>query len=102
MLQVPPGVQHRSNSLAHLCGVGKYGVEHRRLLIANMASCLTLLVKNNNNKNSTMNIMVIQKEMSIEAVITHNDQIAQCMRNVNYTYYTRALDYKKKMPSIIT
>ena len=49
-----------------------------------------------------MNIMVIQKEMSIEAVITHNDQIAQCMRNVNYTYYTRALDYKKKMPSIIT
>ena len=49
MLQVPPGVQHRSDSLAHLCGVGKflYGVEDRTLVIANMASCLALLVKKN-------------------------------------------------------
>ena len=47
MLQVPPGVQHRSDSLAHLCGVGKslYGFEDRTLVIANMASCLALLVK---------------------------------------------------------
>ena len=45
MLQVPPGVQDRSDSLAHLCGVGKYGVEDRTLVIANMASCVALLVK---------------------------------------------------------
>ena len=47
MLQVPPGVQHRSDSLAHLCGVGTslYGVEDRTVVIANMASCLALLVK---------------------------------------------------------
>ena len=45
MLQVPPGVQHMSDSLAHLCRVGKYGVEDKTLIIANMASCLALLVK---------------------------------------------------------
>ena len=47
MLQVPPGAQHWSDSLAHLCGVGKYlyGVEDRTLDIAAMASCLALLVK---------------------------------------------------------
>ena len=50
MLQVPPGVQHRSDSLAHLCGVGKYGVEDRTLVIATMASCLALLVKKKDNK----------------------------------------------------
>ena len=58
------------------------------VVIANMASCLALLVT---KKYSNMNIMVIPKEMSIEAVITHNDRTTQCMRNVNYAYYTRAL-----------
>ena len=48
-----------------------------------------------------MNMMVIQKEMSIEAVITHNDRPTQCMRNVNYTYYTRALDYKKRCQALL-
>ena len=100
MLQVPPGVQHRSDSLAHLCGVGKflYGVEDRTLVIANMASCLALLVK---KKYSTMNIMVIPKEMSIEAVITHNDRTTQWMLNVNYAYYTRARDYKKRCHALL-
>ena len=70
MLQEPPGVQHRSDSMAHLCGVGKslYGVEDRTLVIANKASRLALLVK----KNSTMNIMVAPKKMSVEALITHS------------------------------
>ena len=50
MLQVPPRVQHRLDSLAHLCGVGKYGVEDRTLVIANMASCLAHLVKKKKKK----------------------------------------------------
>ena len=48
-----------------------------------------------------MNIMVIQKEISIEAVITHNDRTTQCMGNVNYMYYARALDYKKRCHALL-
>ena len=79
-MQVPPGVQHRSDSMAHLCGVGKslYGVEDRTLVIANKASRLALLVKKKKNYH--------EYNGGTKENVCRGSHYSQCVRNVNYAY----------------